>query len=229
MESVVFTSDGEEIEGDLSSPGEGGPLILMSHGLESSKDGTKWLFLEKRLNENGFATLRFNYRTSPWHGRFKDTTLTGRVEDFRAATDFLEERGITDIGVIGSSFGGSVAIAGVGKVKAMVLLATPLKLELPANEDGGIELESGRWLKPGFIEDLKKHDAAEDLKSIFCPILVVHGSEDEVVPVEQAHEIYKMANGPKDIQILEGGDHVLNNFLEKIAELSCDWFRRYLG
>jgi fermentation-respiration switch protein FrsA (DUF1100 family) len=184
--------------------------------------------LEKRLNEGGFATFRFNYRTSPFSGRFEETTLTSRVEDLRAAIDFLSGREVNDIGIIGSSFGGIVAIAGGDRARAMVLLATPLKLEFPV-KDGRIELESGRWLKPEFLEDLKRYDLREKIRSI-CPVLIVHGSDDEIVPLDDACEIYKCADAPKRLEILDGGDHTFSrkDHLEKIAELSLDWFNQYL-
>ncbi len=230
-ESISFLSEGERIDGNFSSPCKGAPLILMSHGLESSKDGRKWLFLERRSHREGFATLRFTYRGCGRFGGFEDTTLARRVRDYKAAIDFLESKAsIERLGVIGSSFGGRAAIAAKDRrIKAMALLATPFNLDLPIVEkDGRIELESGRVLKSEFFEDLKRYSTSEDLKAIKCPLLIIHGSKDEVVPLGDAHEIYKEANEPKRIEILEGGDHTFSDHLERVAEICLDWFRKYL-
>ena len=118
---------------NLNLPQEGAPGVLMSHGLESSKDGDKWLVLSPRLYDAGFASLRFSYRgcgegEEKSQGEFKDTTLTGRVSDYKAAIDFLYQARInnTRLGVIGSSFGGTVALAARDdRIRAIVTLATP--------------------------------------------------------------------------------------------------------
>ena len=108
-EPVVIYSEGQKMLGDLSVPGEKeAPFVLLSHGLESSKDGSKWLVLAQRFSDIGFGTLRFSYRgcgegQEKSEGEFEDTTLTGRVADYRAAVGFLRERGIDTarLGVIG--------------------------------------------------------------------------------------------------------------------------------
>ncbi|MFC1846781.1 alpha/beta fold hydrolase [Chloroflexota bacterium] len=90
----------------------------MSHGLEGSKDGGKWLGFVPKLISGGFACLRFNYRgcgtdKEKSDGEFIDSTLTRRIQDYNSAIDFVQSLGINKnkIGVIGSSFGGTVAIA----------------------------------------------------------------------------------------------------------------------
>ncbi len=54
-------------------PAEKSPCVVMSHGLESSKEGDKWLVLAPRLCDSGFAALRF----SSWAARRKSVTSAG--------------------------------------------------------------------------------------------------------------------------------------------------------
>ncbi|MFQ5873123.1 MAG: alpha/beta hydrolase, partial [Dehalococcoidia bacterium] len=141
-ESVVFHCEGQKLYANLSVPRRGAPCVLMSHGFEASTDGTKWSFLAPRLNENGYATFRFSYRgcgrePEKSEGRFEDTTLTARIEDYRAALDYLENVPIDHnrIGVIGSSFGGEVPLAAKdSRVSVLVLLATPSRPILPTDD-----------------------------------------------------------------------------------------------
>ena len=246
MEQVVtFLSQGQVIFANLSLPYVGAPGIIMSHGLEGSKDADKWLLLASRLYDAGFACLRFNYRgcgegREKSEGNFEDTTLSRRIQDYRAALDFIETIpvGKNRLGVVGSSFGGTVAIAAQDtRVKAMVTMATPCRFKVPAEEQfreyqarGFFELSSGRRLKTQFLHDIRHYDVGNTVGKIGCPLLIIHGSADEDVPVENAHHLYEKAKAPKRLKIIEGGNHGFNDptHLEQVISLTSDWLKRYL-
>ena len=242
---VIFHSQGQAIFANLSLPYIGAPCIIMSHGLEGSKDADKWLLLTSRLYDAGFACLRFNYRgcgegREKSEGKFEDTTLSGRIQDYQAALDFVETTDIDKdrLGVIGSSFGGTVAIAAQDtRVKAMVTMATPCRFKLPTEEQlrvyqtrGFFDLPSDRRLKTRFLHDIQRYNVCHAAGKIDYPVLIIHGSADADVPVENAHDLYKKARGPKRLKIIEGGNHGFNNpaHLEQVISLACDWLRRYL-
>ena len=60
--------------------------------------------------------------------------------------------------------------------------------------------------------------------------MVIHGEKDELVSVEQAWEIFYHLSEPKEIHVIEGGDHRLTNSLhrQRAIELTVEWFKRYL-
>jgi len=43
------------------------------------------------------------------------------------------------------------------------------------------------------------------------PLLIVHGDEDDTVPVEEAYRLYEAAREPKELFIVEGGGHKLRH------------------
>ncbi len=239
-ESVIIHSEGKKMYGNFCLPVEGAPCVIVSHGLESSKDGDKWLVLSPRLRDAGIASLRFSYRgcgegEEKSEGDFEDTTLTSRIADYRAAIDFVLKAKIdkSRLGAIGSSFGGMVALAAKDKrIKAMVILATPYSIPSPKRLKPGsyIELGSGNRLKTSFYEDLRQYNLGDDIKKIHCPLLIIQGSQDEVVPVEDAYNLYSHANEPKRLEIIDGANHVFDapEHLEKVINLSLEWFKRYL-
>jgi len=44
-----------------------------------------------------------------------------------------------------------------------------------------------------------------------CPVLILHGDADAVVPVGEAHELHDSLSGAKRLSILKGGDHRLSD------------------
>ncbi len=246
MEQVVsFRSHGCLLFADLGLPYSGAPCVILSHGLESSKDGDKWLVLASRLYDAGFASLRFSYRgcgegAEKSEGQFEDTTLSSRIEDLIAAIDFVDGAGvdIKRIGVVGSSFGGMVALAARdARIKAVVVMATPCRPamamdELFASYRSGefFDLPSGRRLKLGVLEDMQKYDICQAAATIGRPLLIIQGTDDETVPVRDACDLYDSAGEPRQLEIIAGGNHSFDDpgHLERVVGLTLGWFRRYL-
>ena len=119
----------------------------------------------------------------------------------------------------------------------MVTLATPSHFPplteeqlKTSRETGYLEFGSGRRVRREFFEDIQGYDICEEVRKIHCPILIIHGSEDEVVPPENAVEIYENANEPKRLEMIEGGNHVFDDpeHLERVVNLSLEWLKRYL-
>jgi alpha/beta superfamily hydrolase len=245
QQAVTFQSQGEIISANLGIPHKGAPCVIMSHGLEGSKDGLKWLLLASRLYKEGFAYLRFNYRgcgegEQASEGRFEDATLSSRILDYRKAINFI---GTTEVdrnrlAVVASSFGGTVVITACdSRIKAMVTFATPCRFRMPADETYKVykgerffDLPSGRRLKQEFFEDISKCDVCGVVAETGCPLLVIHGDADDLVPVADAHCIYEKANEPKCLHIIEGGNHSFddNKIMQQIASLAIRWFKQYL-
>lgn len=233
------------MRGDLIVPAPSAPCILMSHGFEASKDGAKWSFLAPKLVERGYAILKFNYRGCGYppdasDGFFEDTTLSARIADYRAALGFLQNTGIdTDrIAVIGSSFGGEIPVAAQDpRVKAYILLATPSRPQTITDAQlaecratGYFTLPSGKRLKQDYFEDGAKYDLCDAVAELARPTLIIHGSLDDDVPVEQARELYAHARNPKMLEIVRGAEHALRRprDMERILQLTLGWLGSYL-
>jgi fermentation-respiration switch protein FrsA (DUF1100 family) len=116
----------------------------------------------------------------------------------------------------------------------MVTLATPCEmpwsegLEFLVEEDEYIKLPSGRRLKKCFFEDLRRYDILRLVKEA-PPILIIHGSSDELVPLEQAYKLYEAASVPKRIEIVEGADHSFSRGLDRALTAIIDWFKKFLS
>jgi pimeloyl-ACP methyl ester carboxylesterase len=118
-ETVSIPSAGLRLSGVVHVPeglkaGERRPAFLVLHGFGSNKNSSNVIGPTKVLTDYGYVTLRFDMRgcgdSEGEHGR---VICLEQVEDTRNALSFLAEHGAVDptrIGVVGSSFGGAVAV-----------------------------------------------------------------------------------------------------------------------
>ena len=118
-QAVTFPSAGLKISGVVHVPsglkaGEKRAAFLVLHGFGSNKTSSNTMQPTKVLNDLGYVVLRFDMRgcgeSEGEHGR---VICLEQVEDTRSALTFLSSHPAVDgarIGVIGSSFGGAVAV-----------------------------------------------------------------------------------------------------------------------
>jgi dipeptidyl aminopeptidase/acylaminoacyl peptidase len=232
-EKVCFESEGSKIAGVLHLPGENSPpCVIASHGLLSSKESGKYVVLGERLSNEGIALLRFDFRgCGESEGSIEDDSITRRIADLGSAIRFLEAYpGLGNrFGLLGSSLGGYVSLlrASMEKgVRALVLWATPFHLD-----DLERKRDEEEYALPGeaFFRDMAKHRLGPLLPKV-SNCLVIHGEADELVPVDQAWEIFHQLGGGKEIHILEHADHRLSDpsHRQRAIDLSIQWFKKFL-
>ena len=118
-ERVTFPSAGLHLHGALGVPADLGPAerragFLVLHGFGGNCDSTGVLNPTRVLNSLGYATLRFDMRgCGKSEGEFGRIICLEQVEDLANALSFFAQHPSVHpdrIGVIGSSFGGAVAV-----------------------------------------------------------------------------------------------------------------------
>jgi dipeptidyl aminopeptidase/acylaminoacyl peptidase len=232
-EEVSFRSEGQRISGILHLPErEHPPCLIASHGLQSSKNSEKYIALGEKLAGEGMAMLRFDFRgVGESEGRMEDDTVSRRIVDLGSAIGFVRSHpGVGNrIGLVGSSLGGYVTLIRGSmekKISAIAIWATPFHLD-----DLGSKKGSEEHPLPGeaFFKDLPKHRLLPLLPKV-SDCLLIHGEKDEVVPVDQAWEIFHSLGAPKEIHVIEGADHRLTDpaHRQRAMDLTTEWFKKYL-
>lgn len=233
VEKVSYNSEGYKISGILHLPDVWSrACVIASHGLLSSKDSEKYIALGERLSREGFAMLRFDFRgVGESEGRIEDDTVSRRILDLSLAIDFVKSNpGFGNrIGLVGSSLGGYVSLINASmdkEIRAVVIWATPFHLDDLKSNKGA---EGHPLPAEAFFEDLPKHRLLPLLPKV-SNCMVIHGEKDELVPVDQAWEIFHSLGSPKEIHIIEGADHRLTDpkHRQRAMELTADWFKKYL-
>jgi dipeptidyl aminopeptidase/acylaminoacyl peptidase len=232
IEKIFFMSEGMKISGVLHLPDQANPpCVIASHGLLSSKDSEKYVAIGQRLSQEGIALLRFDFRgIGESEGRLQDDTVRRRIADLGSAIDFVKSHwGTGDrIGLLGSSLGGYISLIRASmerEMRAVVIWATPFHLD----DLGSKGTEENPLPGEAFFKDLPKHRLLPLLPKV-SNCLVIHGEKDELVPVDQAWEIFHNLGAPKEIHVIEEADHRLTNpsHRHRAIELSMDWFEKYL-
>ena len=194
---------------------------------------------------------------------FKRNTFSLERDETLLVLDAVEELGegranIDQVGLLGHSRGGgavvlAAAAAGSEKVRALVTWSAISTFQRYAKNvdewrrDGAIPLRNGRTgqeLELGLelLDDLEQNTEALDLEAasakVKTPWLVVHGDQDETVPVSEAEDLASWAGGEKELTVIQGGSHTFgarHPFAGPTAELiramnaTQVWFRRHLS
>ena len=82
-----------------------------------------------------------------------------------------------------------------------------------------------------FYEDCLKYDAFDAATRIKAPALIVHGDQDELVPIHQIQRLEGSLGGPKQLCLLEGAKHhfARPEDFRKMTTMLADWMVQHLG
>lgn len=224
--------------------------VVMIHGLGGDKnEHGLFVNIAKKLCENGYMTLRFDCAGSgESDGKFRDVTRKTEAEDLRSAIEFIKKQNIDNdrICVIGLSLGASVSlIAYTPEIKVLVLMSSAIlgnvfEERYGSNENYMQELkERGYFTKTDeFISieiskklfyEAKDYDWKDVISHIDSNILFIHGTNDDVVPLDYTKEAYKyVINGT--LEIIEGAGHNYEEpkYEAKVIDAILFWMGEWL-
>jgi putative redox protein len=220
------------------------PTVVLCHGMESTKEGTKHQALAARLGALGYACLRFDFSyVGESEGAFEDLTISGEVDDLAGVSTDLRRRGARDLALVGSSLGGTVALLHAATdpdVRALVTIAAvsrPLGIVERLGPDvtaawrrSGYRQEATGRLKRDFLDDLSCHDVLAAARALRAATLVAHGDADAVVPVADAYALHAALPEPKALAITPGCDHRYSDptHLEALLVRTVAWITTHL-
>ena len=242
---------GHRISAILSQPERSTPsVVLLCHGFLSNKNSTTNSTLARMLKAEGLATCRFDfYGHGESEGLFEDITTSLAVGQARAAVALLAARGYKKIGLVGSSFGGLVAIlttAQQGDIDCLALkcpvvdFAEEFRLEFGPAEmaqwqatDTVPNLRGGPdrvRLKYRMYEDCLDQIAYDPAARIVTPTLIVQGGRDVLVPLHQSERLLEALRGPKRLDLLPEADHQFSRGEDftMMATAITQWLVAYL-
>ena len=198
-ERWIETPDGARVLVWQAKAKPGRPTMLYFHGNAGSLE-TRIERIKKYMAQ-GLGVFMMTYRG--FGGSTGSASEPANVADAKLAYDALVASGVPadDIIVYGESLGTGVAVqvAGARKVAGVVLDAPYTSMvDLAALHYPAIP---GRW----FMTD--RYDTRQHIKAVTAPLLILHGEEDDIVPVSEGREVFGLANAPKEIKTFPGAGH----------------------
>jgi uncharacterized protein len=232
---------GERLDYSYTDGRDGGrELVVIGHGVTANKDREWAVTLANALSIAGLASLRFSFSgNGDSEGDFRDSCPTKEAEDLGAVLDALEDRRII---YVGHSMGAAVGVLCAcedDRIELLVSLAGMVDTaDFARRKFGDVEPGVGfMWDKPdcplsqAFLDDMAEVGSVEPLaEAVKVPWLLVHGTEDTVVPFDESLTIANRAAGEVEVIELDGADHVFSgDDANAMAEAVVDWIRAQLG
>lgn len=192
---------GDEIHGLYWPPPQGRPTFLFLHG--NAQSVYEWGLIYEELAQAEAGLLLIDY---PGYGKSGGSpSEEGLYAAGRAALNWLIEDQHLDekmIVVFGKSLGGGVATAiaqgrdvgGVILESTFRSISSVLSLLLPV-------------VPPGAQLTGENYDSISRIEKIKAPILVIHGTEDELIPLAEGQALYERANQPKQLYLVQRATH----------------------
>lgn len=193
-------------------------IVVIGHGVTGNKDRPFVVALATGLAEAGINALRFSFSgNGNSDGRFVDSTITKEVADLGAVLDVLKGYAIC---YAGHSMGGAVGVLRASedaRIQFLISLAGMVHTkDFAGREFGMVTPDRGNmWddencpLSSAYMNDLNGiGSVVERGARISVPWLLVHGSEDDVVPIQDSKDIVAKAGANAELVPIAGANHV---------------------
>ena len=213
---VDIGTNGAKIAAIVLGPQRGKKAILRCHA--NAEDAAETLWALKELAKSGYTVASVDY---PGYGLSDGTpNEKGCYRNVHRLYDWLiEKRGFKPEDIIVDGFS-------IGTGPATELAAT--------RHCGGLILEAPFLSAPRVVTRVRllpidPFPNLKMIKDVKCPVLIIHGTKDSVIPYRHGKELFELANEPKRLVAVEGGDHntLVNdmgfaNYLKVIKDF-VDW------
>ena len=222
-------------------------MVILMHGIFSSKDYNPMPAIAKGLAKAGIASLRFDFNghgTS--EGRMQDMTIEKEIADAMAVYDYVKALPyVSEIGFLGHSQGGVVASMAAGRLaaqgqdapKRLVLIAPGAVIKNACQNGKFFNARFDPKDPPEFIrcwgfmklgreyllttQDLDIYGTAAAYEG---KVRILHGTKDKIVPM-WCSEQYKETYGDRaELVVIKGENHTITNRRDEVVRRIVDFF-----
>jgi len=239
---TIPVNQSQNLRGVIHNP-KSERLMVLIHGFAGKMNGPAEIFvkLSERLEQEGIASLRFNFRgTPPSDGEHADMTLSTETEDLQAVFRWAKDQGYKKVGALAESMGAVSLIKAFDPFLKVIIFWYPAfdltttglqeKLNLAKHqkelqEKGYTTMWDAKVGQKFFLER-QTTKLYSKIKTITSPVLFMHGDADTDVPVEQSQKAFKLANDPKELDIIKGADHCFKKEQPLVIAKTMGFLRR---
>lgn len=215
-------------------------LVILGHGVTGNKDRPFLVTLANALAAAGLNVLRISFAgNGASGGQFTAATISKEVADLGSVLDACAGWSVC---YVGHSMGGAVGVLRASqdaRIRCLVSLAGMVRTAAFAQREFGMVKPGAgfMWddeqcpLSQAYMDDLTQIgtvlDAAPKIK---VPWLLVHGTEDDVVPIQDSKDILIRAGSDVKFVPLQGSNHVFaGDFTAPMVETVVAWVKARLA
>lgn len=178
------------------------PVLIWFHG-----NGLNHAYRDTRIVpfvDAGYSVLLASYRG--YAGNPGKTTEEGIYKDARAWISFLKNnlnKDAQNTVLYGESLGSGVAVQMASEypdVRALVL-------EAPYNSTVAVGQFRFLWLPVSLLME-DRFESDQKIGKLTMPKLIIHGTEDRIIPLKFGQALYNAAAQPKEMKIIDGANHL---------------------
>ncbi len=229
--------------GLLSNKG-GDSIVILCHGLASNKSSHINQALVPLLGSDGISSLAIDlYAHGESDGSFETLTVAKAYDGLKQAFLFAKDHGYEKVILTGSSFSGVVCLMGAQQLACDGLILKSPVFDYARLWQDRLGLDGiAEWKSKGYIELWKKkigycfYEQAFSIpirqitSGVTKPALLVHGDNDELVPLFHSQEAYLLLAGEKKLHIVNGADHLYKNEIhfKELINVVHSWLKEKL-
>lgn len=213
----LATEPGEKLIAWYAPAQAGKPTILFFHGNAGDISGRAERFAY--YQRAGYGVMFLSYRG--YGASTGSPSETGLISDANAAYDWLVEHDVpaSKIAVVGESLGTGVSVQ-LAAQKPVAAIA----LEAPFTSTANVARLSYWWLPVSLLMK-DQFKSIDHVKDVHVPLLVMHGTDDRLIPIEMGKTLFDAANEPKEFVAIANGTHG-SIFSEPAWQREIDFFNK---
>ena len=226
------------------------PMVILMHGIFSSKNIVPIPALAKALAKEGIASICFDFG-GHWksEGKMEMMTVGKEIDDALAMYEYARSLTyVSTIGLLGHSQGGVVAsmtagiLASRGESPAALVLVAPgsviqdackggrfFSAEFnPADPPAYVKCFGMMKLGREYILTTQELDIYGTAKSYTGPVRLIHGSKDTIVPMSCSEKYLESYTQNAELIVVEGENHMITRKLKTVVSYAVSFFAQQL-
>ena len=222
-------------------------MVILMHGIFSSKDYNPMPAIAKGLAKAGIASIRFDFNghgTS--EGRMQDMTIEKEIADAMAVYDYVKALPyVSEIDFLGHSQGGVVASMAAGRLaaqgqdapKRLVLIAPGAVIKNACQNGKFFNARFDPKDPPEFIrcwgfmklgreyllttQDLDIYGTAAAYEG---KVRILHGTKDKIVPMWCSEKYQEIYGDRAELVVIKGENHTITNRRDEVVRRIVEFF-----
>jgi uncharacterized protein len=239
--SRITNSQGERLDIDFHQGTHLGAMVVLGHGVTGDKDRPLLVAIADGLSKKGWPCIRFSFSgNGDSEGRFEDSNITKEVDDLWSILNTVPQE--KRIAYIGHSMGAAVGVKTASRgmlIQCLISLAGMVDTaDFVKREFGDVVPGKGfMWdevacpLSENYVNDLNEIvSILPDAAKVACPWLLIHGTDDDVVPIEDSRKAFETACCDKKLIEIPGAGHSFDSETYATLVDRIDfWLKKSIG